>query len=359
MKTLKSLAQRLKVEWQLTYAFGVEYSKLCLNSLARKRGKPEPYSVSKLWRKRGHKPVLVKQAGRLHIEFNALPKTVQAASIALLALFLFLLIFGAGFDWDGVTTELWGLLAEILVLGVVIFYINEKSQAAQIVARQHESISDFKYWKSDEAKFRILGAIRRLQHAGVWVVNLAGVTMSAVKLKEHDINKLDGSQLSGGHWSASIGVRTISDFEKVDFSDCSMRDVVFSQGDGMGFLGTRRHQRPQAFYTDCNFSECDLLGASFEQAKLAYTEEHPAETSEVVDEDEYGEPVYVQSHYGAFYNVELKDVSFKDAWLENVDFRDALDVEKADFSGARGVDSCLFSGDAIRRAVLNSSQVAS
>ncbi|MEY8832854.1 pentapeptide repeat-containing protein [Phaeobacter italicus] len=356
MTKIDNLIQTAKNEWRLTLSYLSSQSKGLLNYFARKRGKPEPHSVTSIWRRRGPKPFVAKFERRLRAKFHALPATVRAATVALLVILIVLLIFGADFDWSGVTTELWGLLAEIFVLGIIIFYIGERNQDKQFIERQRELISDFKYWDNDEAKFRILGAIRRLQGVGISSVNLAGVTLSSANLKEHGIRSLDGSNLSGGHWSSSIGIRVISTFAKIDFSDCSMCDVKLSQGDGMGGFTSREHQKAQAKYIDCCFISCDLSGACFEQAEIKYTQEPPAETHEHVDDDEYGQPVFSQTHYGEFYQAELTGVSFKNAWLENVDFRDAENIKTADFSGARGLESCIFDNEEIKQQVLANSK---
>ncbi len=356
MTFITKSAQVIKKEWQLTWSYLSEQSKVLLNYIARKRGKPEPYSVSSIWRRRGPKPIVAQIERQLREKYFALPTTVRAATIALIAIVVVLLVFGADFDWSGVTTELWGLVAEVFILGIIIFYIGERNQANQFVKQQHELIEDLKYWDNDEAKFRILGAIRRLQRVDVSTVNLAGVTLSSAKLKEHGIVNLDGSTLSGGHWASSIGIRVASKFEKIDFSDCSMREVTFSQGDGMGGFTGREHQKAQAIYVDCDFIHSDLSGACFEQAEIKYNQEPPAETHEYVDDDGYGQPEFMQNHYGVFYQAELKGTSFKGSWLENVDFRDAYYVESADFAGARGLESCEFDSEDLKQEIIRKSK---
>ncbi|WP_380057505.1 pentapeptide repeat-containing protein [Falsihalocynthiibacter sp. SS001] len=356
MTDIKKLIQATKKEWQGTLSYFSERSKVLSNYIARKRGKPEPYSVSSIWRRRGPKPFVAKIERRLREKYFALPPTVRAATIALLAILVVLLVFGADFDWSGVTTELWGLVAEVFILGIIIFYIGERNQANQFVKQQHELIEDLKYWDNDEAKFRILGALRRLQRVGVSNVNLAGVTLSSAKLKEHGIDNLDGSTLSGGNWASSIGVRVASKFEKVDFSDCSMCEAKLSQGDGMGAFFGKEHQRAQAIYVDCSFLNSDLSGVCFEQAEIKYTQKPPEETHEHVDDDEYGNPVFAQRHYGEFNQADLQGASFRNSWLENVDFRNANFVESADFAGARGLETCEFDSAELKQKIIRKSK---
>lgn len=353
MNWLTEKRQSVKKEWYATTGYFSLQSKIWLNQRAQKAGKLEPYTGSPFDRIRQPKPRWVGVTRGWRKRFANLPSTVRAAAIAFTVIFFIVVFAGAPFDWSGVTTELWGLLAEVFVLGIVIFYVGEKSQASQFIARQHELISDFRYWDSEEAKFRILGAIRRLQEKGVSTVNIAGVTLSSASLKEHGVTKLDGSVLSGGHWASSIGIRTTSNFEKVDFAECALRGVRFSMGDGLGFFGTREFQKPQASYIDCNFFECDMTGASFEQAELKSTVTPPVDTHEhIADDEKTGQPIFQQTHYGEFYNADLSNVSFKNAWLKNVDFRDAEGIEAAEFYGARGLESCVFQNDELKQSII-------
>lgn len=62
--------------------------------------------------------------------------------------------------WKGVFIEFTGMIFDIAVFGVVIALYLRFRDRHQEVRRQQEIIDDFKKWGSDEARYRIAGAIR-------------------------------------------------------------------------------------------------------------------------------------------------------------------------------------------------------
>ncbi len=327
-------------------------AKLCANWGYGLLGKEPPFKLTfmdKVGRGRS-------KLGRL---FRILPATVKAAVIATGVIFSLLLVFGKGFDAEGVTTEFWGLLAEIIVLGIVVFYVSSKSEQSQFVQAQYDLIDDFKYWESDEAKSRILGAMRRLQRLGISKFDLCGIRMSSVKVKEYGISDLRGSELSGKHWMSSIGIRTDSKFNNIDFDDCYLAGVKFSISTSISISGQRTSLSPnRGAYIDCSFRHCDMTGCSFDEAILEATEK-PAKDGDrydyIADNDD-GSPAYAQVEYGEFYEANLSNASFVRAELRNIDFRQCFNVETADFAGAVGLETCVFDTDAQKEAILTQSK---
>ena len=346
-------AQGFKQTWKINLEyFQLQYRVWC-NKRARAAGRPEPFQVSPIAKFMHGKPGWLKAPASSRRRFSALPATVKAATYAFLSILLFNLLFGSAFDWDGVTTELWGLLAEVAVLGIIIFYVGERSQTSQFVARQHELISDFKYWDSEEAKFRILGALRRLQQHGITDVNLAGVKLSSATLPEHGITSLAGATLSGGSWVSTIGIRSVSTFSTVDFTGCSCEQTKFSIGDGFSELFSGAQWVSKGNYLDCSFHDCNLRRSIFDEADLSWSSEPPEINYEhVADDDRTGEPVFQQCHFGPFFWADLSGASFKNAHFKNADFRGAIGIESCDFTGAEGLDTCLFDSADLKEQII-------
>ena len=63
-------------------------------------------------------------------------------------------------------------------------------------------------------------------------------------------------------------------------------------------------------------------------------------------------PDFQQTHYPPFFEADLKGTSFADARFENADFREARNILECDFSGARGLESCLFDDDETKNAIM-------
>ncbi|PLU25419.1 hypothetical protein BMJ20_33520 [Sinorhizobium medicae] len=101
---------------------------------------------------------------------------------------------------------------------------------------------------------------------------------------------------------------------------------------------------------DCNFYYADLSKAAFKGAHLEWTTEHPDELGVWHDDEE--PPAYQQTYYPPFFNADLEGASFVDATFKNADFRKAVAVLECDFTGAKGLETCLFDNEKTKNAVL-------
>lgn len=75
------------------------------------------------------------------------------------------------------------LLFDIIIFGIILFYITEMSSKKKEILRYHEEIDDFRTWNSDEAKHRIVGNVKRLNSKDITEINL-----QFCKLKKTDFS---------------------------------------------------------------------------------------------------------------------------------------------------------------------------
>lgn len=134
----------------------------------------------------------------------------------------------------------------------------------------------------------------------------------------------------------------------MDFSRVDCSHVVFSPFNPFSSfsMGIKF-----ATLKDCDFQGANLSGAKFNGAYLEWSAEHPTELGEWI-EDDSGRS-FRQTHYPAFHEADLENASFVESTFSNADFRGAENILKADFSGARGLDTCIFDGD-VREQILGS-----
>lgn len=236
-----------------------------------------------------------------------------------------------------------GLIFDIIFIVLLIGFFQYRLERKRSIAAQHEIIEDLKRWDSEASMHRVVGAVRRLNNMGVTDVDLTGAALTNAKLKGYGVTSLRGSKLSGGGW-ADETMRE-SSFKNVDFSRLDLRDAVFGH-DAWGF-GFARSGR----YEDCNFWEADLRGSSFDAAELHWTTPPPDSLFELNEYDE-GKVQADRVHTGSFNDCDLAHVSFKKCRFHWADFREAYNIETADFSGATGLETCAFDSEELKALII-------
>jgi hypothetical protein len=68
---------------------------------------------------------------------------------------------------NSILVEAHGLLFDIFVFGILIVFFNKMGEKRRNIKRWQEEIDDFRGWNSEEAKFRIVGNIKRLNRNGI------------------------------------------------------------------------------------------------------------------------------------------------------------------------------------------------
>ena len=253
--------------------------------------------------------------------------------------------------WQGLYVEAAGAMFDIILFGVIIAFFMFLRDRRKAIERYQEEIDDFKKWDSEEARYRIAGAIRRLNRLGKTDIDFGGIELRDFSFRRHDIKNINGSTFYDGTWG-TMGSRDEVTLERVDFSMLNCRNVVFSKFNPFGGFG---YLRANATYRNCNFSDADLSGAVFKGANLEWTEEHPEELG-VWHDLEDGSHSFEQKHYPPFDEADLKGASFEDAVFKNVDFRNARNIQECNFVGAKGLNTGLFDNDEIKGAVIELSQ---
>ncbi len=104
-----------------------------------------------------------------------------------------------------------------LVFISIFQIIVEARRMPDLITNYHEEIEDFRDWKSDEAKYRILGNVKRLSRLGekkfdLNRCNLNGVDLKGLKINDSDLNCID---LSNAYICDCI-------FENVNFNGASL-----------------------------------------------------------------------------------------------------------------------------------------
>lgn len=158
-----------------------------------------------------------------------LVKKIRDSEIAVSLLVFFLIgLLIVYFDWkfgikfSDIQVEAHGLIMDVFVFGILILWINMIRDRHSLRIRYHEEIDDFRDWKSNEAKYRILGIIKRLARLGE---------------KRIDVNR---AYLPGIH------------LENYSFEDSNFNCTNLTE----------------AYISNCSFNRVDFTGASLAKATI-------------------------------------------------------------------------------------------
>ena len=212
--------------------------------------------------------------------------------------------------------EFIGLTYDVLFILVFFAFFEHRRQQALDIRRQQETIDDYKKWNSDEARYRIAGAIRRLIRMGKTDIDFGGLELHGFSFRQHDIKSLRGSSFYDGTWGEA-GSRDRVILQDVEFSHLNCRDITFSKFNPFSGL---KIDVVFASFVDCSFVYSNLEGAVFNGAHIEWTNEPPDKTGEW-EEFDNGPPAFHQTYYPPFHQANLAYASFQYARFKNADFR--------------------------------------
>lgn len=236
--------------------------------------------------------------------------------------------------------EFLGLIFDIALVGIIFSLGTRRRERRQDIKRYQEEIDDLKKWDCEEARFRIAGNIRRLNRLGVTAIDLCGAEISNFSFSRSDILSISGSVFYNGEWGTGSS-RERSKLCRVSFDYVDCTGVMFSPYYPLPtFIGAEPFIKLQ----DCSFLKTVLKRVKFDGAYLLWSESPPGDIFET-DVTDDGEEIRYQTYYPPFFEADLEGASFKQVYFKNADFRQADNLKMADFSGARGLDSCVFDHD--------------
>lgn len=235
---------------------------------------------------------------------------------------------------QGVAVESAGVFLEVLILLVAFGGYEQYSRRRGEIARLRERIEDVKHIDDPHARGIIASAIRGLAKFGLTDIDLRGVKLTAFSFDRSDVKSLAGAVFADGMYFDRPS-RNFTQLKKVNFTWLDCTGTAFGKGN-----------LSLATYEDCEFWSTNLRNATFEGATLKWDAAKviadESDWYEQVDTADDGSPITAQIYNPAFDGADLSGCSFKECRLANADFRMAKNVDKAHFTGATGLDTCLF-----------------
>ncbi|MEQ8425221.1 MAG: pentapeptide repeat-containing protein [Cyclobacteriaceae bacterium] len=231
---------------------------------------------------------------------NVVEKPLLTSAIVLLLISLVVLSFSLkyylyDFDefWPQILAEAHGMIFDIAVIGILLFWLNQNGETRQRIRTYKDEIDDFRLWESDEAAFRTVGNLKRLNRHGINEINLVNCYLARTNL---NYVNLKGSNLNSANISNSSLIE--SNMENTRLNQTNLENSNLNQVNLRG-----------AYASGSNFSDAFLIKAQLEGAFLIKT---------------------------SFRNAFLMEANLQNSYLMGADFENAS-LYKADLRGVKGL----------------------
>jgi BTB/POZ domain-containing protein KCTD9 len=184
---------------------------------------------------------------------------IQTASLVLLLLSILVLglslkYYLNNFElfWVQILAEAHGMLFDIAVIGILLFWLNKNGDTRQRIRTYKDEIDDFRLWESEEAAFRTVGNIKRLNRHKIYEINL--VKCHLMKTNLNYVN-LKASNMNSANFSHSTLIET--NLENTRLNQTNFENSNLNQANLNG-----------AYASGANFQDAFMIKAQFENAFL-------------------------------------------------------------------------------------------
>ncbi len=229
------------------------------------------------------------------VEKPLLTSAIVLVVVTLLVISLSLKYYINDFDsfWPQILAEAHGMIFDIAVIGILLFWLNQNGEIRQRIRTYKDEIDDFRLWESEEAAFRTVGNIKRLNRHKIHELNLVNCHLNRTNLS---YTNLKGSNLNSSDISNSSLIET--NLENTRLNQTNLENSNLNQANLKG-----------AYASGANFKDAFLIKSQFENAFLIKAN---------------------------FTNAFLMEANLQNSYLMGADFENAS-LYKADLRGAKGL----------------------
>lgn len=188
---------------------------------------------------------------------------------------------GSGFGTQ-ILVEAHGMLFDIAIIGILLFWLNQNGEIRQRIRTYTNEIDDFRLWRSEEAAFRTVGNIRRLNRHKIFEINLANchlqkTNLSYVNLTGSNMNSANVSHCSLVEINLESSRLNQTNFENSNLNSANLKGAYASGSNFQdayliktvmenAFLIKTNFRN--AYLMEANLSNSYLMGADFRNANL-------------------------------------------------------------------------------------------
>ncbi|MBA4054125.1 MAG: pentapeptide repeat-containing protein [Marivirga sp.] len=181
-----------------------------------------------------------------------------------------------------ILAEAHGMIFDIAVIGILIFWLNQNGEIRRRIRTYKDEIDDFRLWESEEAAFRTVGNIKRLNRHKIHEINLVNCHLPRTNL---NYANLAGSNMNSANISQSSLIESVlenarlnqTNFENSNLNQANLRGAYASGANFKDAFLIKAHFENaflikanfnNAFLMEANLQNCYLMGADFENASL-------------------------------------------------------------------------------------------
>ena len=157
--------------------------------------------------------------------------------------------------WPQVLAEGHGMIFDIAIIGILLAWLNQNGETRQRIRTYKDEIDDFRLWESEEAAFRTVGNIKRLNRHKIYEINLVNCHLSRTNL---NYVNLKASNLNSANLSNSSLIET--NLENTRLNQTNLENSNLNQANLCG-----------AYASGANFKDTFLIKSQFENAFLIKT----------------------------------------------------------------------------------------
>lgn len=218
------------------------------------------------------------------IEKPLLTSTLVLLLVTILVLGLSLPYYLHEFDTfiQQILAEAHGMIFDIAVIGILIFWLNQNGEIRRRIRTYKDEIDDFRLWESEEAAFRTVGNIKRLNRHKIHEINLVNchlprTNLNYVNLAGSNMNSANISQSSLIESNLENARLNQTNFENSNLNQANLKGAYASGANfNDAFLIKAQFENAflikanfnNAFLMESNLQNCYLMGANLENASL-------------------------------------------------------------------------------------------
>lgn len=174
--------------------------------------------------------------------------------------------------YEQILTEAHGMLFDIAIIGLLIFWLNNRGETKQRIRTYLDEIEDFRLWDSEESAFRTAGNIKRLNRHKIYDINLhdshlAKTNMNGVKLTKANLNNANVNN--------SILSNSILDearCNQTNFENCNLNQVsmvnIYANGANFRDSSLVQAKMDKAFFIRADFTNAILMNVNLQESEL-------------------------------------------------------------------------------------------